>query len=263
AIPWPRTRKRFPPGVPAGILIETVFSSSVSTLTLDPSVACAMFTGACTTRSSPSRDQCSSGFTWNVIMMSPGGPPCSPRPPCPFSRIFDPVSTPVGTEMFTFLRLRCSPDPPHVGHFVDGTVPFPRHIGNGRFTANPPSPNEISPRPPPSGQLWIFAPGAAPLPLHVTHSSLSSSSIGTLPPSAAVRNGMSSVVSTLCPCSGPLGRWARPAPPPNMELNRSPSPPRPPTSNSSNVPPPGPPAGPRERVPPGRAPPPPREARGE
>src|SRR5579863_10498351 len=104
-------------------------------------------------------------------MMSPGAPPRTPRPPCPFKRIFDPESTPDGTVMFTFFRLRCSPDPPHVGHFSDGTVPLPRHIGHGLFTAKPPCPNEIVPRPPHSGQVRIFAPGAAPLPWHVTHSS--------------------------------------------------------------------------------------------
>src|SRR3972149_7661950 len=82
------------------------------------------------------------------MTMSPGGPPRCPRPPCPFSRIFDPVSTPEGTVMMTFFLLRFSPAPPHAGHRTLGTPPLPRHIGHGRFTANPPWPNEIVPRPP-------------------------------------------------------------------------------------------------------------------
>src|ERR1019366_3620000 len=190
-----------------GILIDTRLSSSVSTLTFDPSVACAMFTGACVTRSSPSRDQESSGFTWNVIRMSPAGPPRWPRPPCPLSRILEPVSTPDGTVMMTFFLLRCSPAPPQVGHFTVGTVPFPRHIGHGLLTANPPWPNEIVPRPPHSGHACSLAPFAAPLPLQVGHSSFTSSSIGTFPPSVAVRNGTSRIVSTLWPGSGPAGLW--------------------------------------------------------
>src|SRR3970040_1598676 len=181
------------------------------------------------------------------MTMSPGGPPRCPRPPCPFKRIFDPVSTPEGTVMINLFLLPSSPAPPHAGHRTLGTPPLPRHIGHGRFTAKPPWPNEIVPRPPHSGHAWILAPLAAPEPPHVAHSSFTSSSIGTLPPGAAERNGVSSVVSTLCPGSGPVGRCARP--PPNIELKRSPSPPSPPTSKSSNRnPPPGAPA-------PGRAPP--------
>ena len=70
------------------------------------------------------------------------------------------------------------------------------HMGHGRFTANPPCPNEMTPRPEHSGQTFTVAPGAAPLPWQVPHSSVTSSSIGIFPPDAATRNGTSSVVST-------------------------------------------------------------------
>src|SRR5690606_37968917 len=103
-------------------------------------------------------------------------------------------------------------------------------------------------------QVVIDAPLAAPLPLQLPHSSLRSSVIGTLPPSAATLNGTSSVVSTLCPCSGPLGRCWRP--PPKIDPKRSPSPPSPPMSNSS-IRGPAPPA--PGRAPPGRGP---RDAKG-
>src|SRR3954471_24883862 len=128
---------------------------------------------------------------------SPGGPFFDPRPPCPFNRIFVPVSTPVGTVIDTFFRVPPSPVPAQVGHRSVGTCPRPRHTGHGRFTANPPWPNEITPRPLHSGQVLSCAPGAAPVPWHVPYSSLTSRSIGTLPPRAAVRNGMSRFASTV------------------------------------------------------------------
>src|SRR5688572_508346 len=128
---------------------------------------------------------------------SPGGAPADPRPPCPLSRIFVPVSEPGGTEIMTFFRLRSSPAPLHFGQRSDGICPRPRHIGHGRLTAKPPWPNEITPRPLHSGHTLSVAPGAAPLPLHTSHSSLTSSSTDTLSPTAATRNGTSSVVSTV------------------------------------------------------------------
>src|SRR6059058_4081721 len=99
-------------------------------------------------------------------------------------RIFVPVSTPGGAVIDIFFRTRTSPDPEHVGQRSLGTVPLPKHIGHGRCTAKPPWPNEIVPRPEHSGHVVILAPGAAPDPRQVAHSSLTSSSMGTLPPSA-------------------------------------------------------------------------------
>src|SRR5215212_10106003 len=95
---------------------------------------------------------------------SPGGPSDDPLPPCPFNRIFDPVSTPGGTVIRTFFRVLTSPLPLHVGHGCEGTCPLPRHIGHGRLTANPPWPHDTTPRPEHSGHVFIVAPGAAPLP---------------------------------------------------------------------------------------------------
>src|SRR5215207_8149801 len=122
---------------------------------------------------------------------SPGGPFFVPLPPCPLRRILVPVSTPVGTVIETFFRVRTSPAPAHVGHLSVGTCPRPRHTGQGRFTAKPPWPKLIVPRPLHSSQVTSLAPGAAPVPWQVPHSSFRSSSTGTLPPSAAVRNGIS------------------------------------------------------------------------
>ena len=151
----------------------------------------------------------------------------------------------------SFFRARTSPEPVHVGQRSLGIWPRPTHIGQGRFTAKPPCPKEITPRPEHSGHTFTDAPGAAPLPWHVPHSSVTSSSTGILPPNAATRNGTSRVVSTDCPCSASFA-FPRPPAPPNMELKRSPSPPRPPMSKS-NPPAPAPP-GPAPPWP-GRAPP--------
>src|SRR5688572_9014546 len=190
---------------------------------------------------------------------SPGGPPLGPFPPWPLSRSFVPLSTPGGTVIITVLRTRCSPVPLHSGHRSVGTCFRPRHIGHGRLTANPPWPNVTLPRPLHSGHVFIVAPGAAPEPWHVGHSSFTSSCTGTLPPSAATRNGMVSVASIDWPRSGPACRpRAFAAPPPNIELKRSPSPPRPPMSTSSKRKPPlvpVPPGAPGPPGPPGRAPP--------
>src|SRR5579863_498559 len=186
--------------------------------------------------------------------MSPAAPPSAPLPPWPRSRTLLPVSAPAGTVISSFLRLRTSPTPLHVGHRCDGTRPRPRQTGHVRVTANPPWPSDTTPRPLHSGHVLNVAPGAPPFPWQVGHCSVTSSSIGTFPPRAAVRNGTSSVVSTDCPRSGPAARPAC-APFPNMELNRSPRPPSPPTSKSSKrkFPPVCPPApGPGEG--PGRAP---------
>src|SRR5687768_13924114 len=115
---------------------------------------------------------------------SPGGPPFTPFPPCSLSRILLPSSTPAGTVTASLRRARISPVPWQVGQRCEGTWPRPRHTGQGRVTANPPCPNEIVPRPEHSVHALNVAPGAAPLPLHVEHSSLTSSSMFTLPPSA-------------------------------------------------------------------------------
>src|SRR5215208_1757084 len=256
SIPWPRTRKRFPAGVPGGILSATFLSSSVFTLMREPSVAWAMLIGTVATTSSPSRRKKRSGLTWKVITRSPAGPPFTPRPPCPLSRILVPVSAPAGTVMFTFFRDRTSPAPPQVGQRSVGTWPRPRHIGHGRLTAKLPWPKETVPRPLHSGQVLSVAPGAAPLPLQVSHSSVTSISTCTLPPSAAVRKSTSIDISTVWPCSGPRARPRPAVPPPNIAPNRSPRPPSPPMSKSSNDPPPGPPA-PPPKPPPGRVPAPP------
>src|SRR5919109_1927768 len=185
---------------------------------------------------------------------SPGGPPLGPLPPCPVSRIRVPVSTPDGTVIMTVFRTRFSPVPLHSGHRSEGICFRPRHMGQGRLTAKPPCPKVTVPRPLHSGHVFIVAPGAAPEPWHTGHSSFTSSCTGTLPPSAATRNGIDSVVSIDCPRSGPACRPRGPAAPPNIELKRSPSPPRPPMSKSSKRKPPVEPAPPGAPVP-GRAPP--------
>src|SRR5437879_230790 len=85
---------------------------------------------------------------------------------------------------------RISPAPWQVAHRSEGTRPLPRHTGHGRLTAKPPCPKEIVPRPLHSGQTEMVAPGAAPSPPHVGHTAAIGSVTGTLPPSAATRNGM-------------------------------------------------------------------------
>src|SRR5688572_6245554 len=165
---------------------------------------------------------------------SPAGPPFRPRPPCPFILILPPVSVPGGTLIRTFFLLLISPRPAHVLHGSVGTWPLPRQTGHGRFTANPPCANDSTPRPLHSAHTLTALPGAPPDPPHVAHCSLTSISTGTLPPRTAVRKGTSSTVSTDCPCSGPRD-FCFAAPPPNIEPNRSPSPPSPPMSKSSKL----------------------------
>jgi hypothetical protein len=82
-------------------------------------------------------------------------------------------------------------------------------------------------------QVVSVAPGAAPLPPHVPHASVTGTAMGTLPPSAATRNGIETTVSTLSPRSGPPLRLAEP--PPKMDENRSPSPPRPPERSPKSI----------------------------
>src|SRR2546425_9252744 len=121
----------------------------------------------------------------------------SPRPlaPWPFRRNRVPSSVPGGIVMLRCFWARTSPEPWHVGQRCAGTLPHPRHTGQGRCTAKPPCPNEILPRPLHSGHVETVVPGAPPEPLQVGHTSGSVSVTGTFPPSAATRNGMEIVVS--------------------------------------------------------------------
>src|SRR5439155_5559461 len=114
--------------------------------------------------------------------------------PWPRRRTLVPSSVPGGTVITSCFSTRTSPEPWHVPQRCDGIFPFPRHIGHGRLTAKPPWPNETVPRPLHSGQVEMVAPGAAPLPLHVGHTAAIANVMGSLPPSAATRNGTVSVV---------------------------------------------------------------------
>src|SRR5690242_11942458 len=139
---------------------------------------------------------------------------------------------------------RTSPDPPQVGQRCAGTLPRPRHTGHGRCTAKPPCPNEIVPLPLHSGHVENVVPGAPPEPLQVGHTSGSVSVTGTLPPSAATRNGIDIAVSISSSSSS-----GAPAPRrPKIDENRSPKPPNDPRSDrsksASGPPPAGPPARP-------------------
>src|SRR2546430_2645850 len=175
--------RNFCPGlVPGGILRTTRRPSSVLTLILEPSSACARFTGTVHTMSSPSRRKNRSGSTCSITTTSP-----FPFVPCPRRRNFVPSSVPAGTVSTRRFSTRTSPLPPQVRHRSEGTRPLPRHTGHGRFTAKPPCPNEITPRPRHSGQVDSVAPGAAPLPLQVGHTSAIGSVTGTLPDRKSTR----------------------------------------------------------------------------
>src|SRR5690242_6122325 len=145
---------------------------------------------------------------------------------------------------------RTSPDPPQVGQRCAGTLPRPRHTGQGRVTANPPWPNEIVPRPLHSGQVEKVVPGAPPEPLHVGHTSGSVSVTGTLPPSAATRNGTDTEVSISSSSSECASAPRRP----KIDEKRSPSPPNEPRSEKSKSTPLAPPPGAGPRPPPANAP---------
>src|SRR5437773_172781 len=148
--------RNFCPGwVPGGILSTTRRPSSVFTLILEPSSACARFTGTVQTMSSPSRRKNRSGSTCSTTTTSP-----FPFVPCPRRRSLVPSSVPAGTVITRRFSTRTSPLPPQVWQRSEGTFPLPRHTGHGRFTANPPCPNETTPRPRHSGQVDSVAPGA-------------------------------------------------------------------------------------------------------
>src|SRR5437762_4054620 len=231
--PLPRNAELLPGWVPGGILSTTRRPSSVFTLILEPSSACARFTGTVQTMSSPSRRKNRSGSTCSTTTTSP-----FPFVPCPRRRSLVPSSVPAGTVITRRFSTRTSPLPPQVWHRSEGTRPLPRHTGHGRFTANPPCPNEITPRPRHSGHVDSVAPGAAPLPLQVGHTSAIGNVTGTLPPRAATRNGIVTVVSISSSSS------ARPPPSaprrPKMLENTSPNPPNAPRSERSNSAPPEP-----------------------
>src|SRR5213595_3219035 len=128
--------RNFCPGwVPGGILSTTRRPSSVFTLILEPSSACARFTGTVQTMSSPSRRKNRSGSTCSTTTTSP-----FPFVPCPRRRSLVPSSVPAGTVIIRRFSTRTSPLPPQVWHRSEGTRPLPRHTGHGGFAVNRPCP---------------------------------------------------------------------------------------------------------------------------
>src|SRR5258706_11181889 len=166
-----------------------------------------------------------------------------------------PSSVPGGIVTLMCFSTRTSPLPWHVPQRCEGTVPFPRHTGHGRLTANPPCPKEMVPRPLHSGHVEIVAPGAAPLPPHVGHTSDMVSVMGILPPKAATRNGIATVVSissgsgSLAPRRPKIDEKMSPRPPnePRSERSKSPPPPESPAPRRPPAPPPPPPKAPYRR----------------
>ena len=148
-----------------------------------------------------------------------------------------PVSVAGGTVIDTRFSVRTSPAPRQVGHGCEGILPRPRHWGQGRFTAKPPWPNEIVPRPLHSGQVDQVAPGAPPLPPQVGQASVTGMVTVIFPPSAATRNGTSTTASTVSTCGS---AWRPPRP--KMDEKMSPRPPKSPKSKPSLPTSPGAPA---------------------
>src|SRR5947208_5415069 len=105
------------------------------------------------------------------------------------------------------------------------------------------------PRPRHSGQVENVAPGAPPEPPHVGQTSGSVSVTGTLPSSAATRNGIEIAVSISSSSSSRVPVPRRP----KIDENRSPSPPNEPRSERSKST-----SGPCAEPPPPPPPPPPK-----
>src|SRR6266487_801708 len=164
SMPRPEILNFCPCWVPAGMRSTTRLSSNVLTLIREPRSACARLIGMTPIRSSPSRRKKRSGAMWIWTMRSP-----RPLGPWFLTRMRAPSSTPAGMSTLIRFSTRTSPPPWQVGQRCEGTVPLPRHTGQGRFTANPPCPNDTVPRPLHSGQVLIVAPFAAPLPPHLGH----------------------------------------------------------------------------------------------
>src|SRR5262249_29105654 len=127
--PWPRSRSRWPPRAPAGMVISTE-PSSVGTMTRAPSAVSHGATGR-SIGPSPSGVTLKSGrgFKRNRNRMSPGGAAPAPDSPCLANRITEPSRTPAGMLTSSVLGRLTMPAPRHVGHGLFSTAPAPLHVG--------------------------------------------------------------------------------------------------------------------------------------
>ncbi len=215
---------RLGPGLDLDVLATLRWSAPVSVV---PSAAWAIEIRASKYSSVPSRLRLACGATWTATYNDPGGPPRGPTSPSFVSRIWWPSSMPAGivTRSVRFRSVR--PSPLHVSHGVSTILPSPRQRGHALTLTICPSivwrTLRTSPRPSHCGQVVASVPGAAPVPVHVSHRPSARNSISFSVPLTASSNVMRMSYRRSEPGCG-LPRRADPdaAPPKNaskMSLN--------------------------------------------
>src|SRR6056297_643392 len=223
-MPLPRTRKVRPLEVPAGIFTVTEPPRGVGTATCAPRAASENVTGTVTVTLLFLRPKTGWSLTCTVTNRSPAGPPRSPGPPLPLSRIFDPSFTPAGMRACTVRELVPRPEPWHDGHGSSTNNPRPRHDGQGSAKAKPPAFREVCPVPSHVGHTRGTVPVFAPVPLQTEHGASLLKRSGTVTPSRESSKDSVNSLSRSCPRRG----WRlRPPPPPrlNNPPRKSPKPP--------------------------------------
>src|SRR5215217_4382427 len=169
--PTPRTLNRLPSCVPAGNLSFTVPPPGFGTSISAPKAASTKLTGTSIKKSSPRRSKSGCSATCVTTYRSPGGPPWFPALPRPGTRIFIPSLVPDGIFTVTCLLFFNLPAPSQAEQGSSITVPSPPHRPHASDRAKKPWSRLLSPRPEHSGHTRGAVPGAAPVPLHLSHAS--------------------------------------------------------------------------------------------
>ena len=244
--PRPRTRNVRPLGVPDGILSVTGAPPRVGIFTSAPSAASSKETGTSRVRLSSLRPKSRCGVTLTVTNRSPAGPPPSPWPPLPRSRIRCPSFTPAGMRAWMVRAEEPRPLPWQVGHGSSYTSWRPWQVGHVSLSEKaPPTPDTTKPAPSHVAQMCGLVPGLPPVPLHCGQGASEVSRRLIVTPSTESVNPMVAVDSTSEPRTDRAPRvcWRCPRPlvppPPKMSPNMSPRPPEWPRMTSSMSNPPG------------------------
>mmetsp|Transcript_9983 Transcript_9983/g.29946 ORF Transcript_9983/g.29946 Transcript_9983/m.29946 type:complete len:211 (+) Transcript_9983:3590-4222(+) len=182
----------------------------------------------------PSLFRLGSGLTVMKTNRSPGGPPRRPLLPSSRTRSRLSVSTPAGTRRLMRLVLRTRPSPPQVPQGVVRS-PVPWHSPQSCTCWNTPSGVRTAvatcPAPPQALQVEGLVPALAPLPSHVPHSVILSTSMSTEQPKTASLK----LMERSCRLSSPACARLRCLPPPPKPPPPKPPPPPPPPKNCSKM----------------------------
>ena len=224
-IPLFLSLKTVPVWVPSGTSYFTL-PSIVGTSIEPPNVALANDTGISHHTSLPSRSNISWGFTLIYTYRSPAGPPRSPWFPSPLKGITEPVSTPAGIFIESFLDFCSLPVPLHDVHGSSTTSPVPLQVEHIFVLANCPKgvlwTVLMLPEPWQVGQVFLLVPFLAPVPSHTWHFSIRFILISFLVPNAASSKVISNFIFKSEPALGPV-LWVLVLPPPKPPPKKSPN----------------------------------------